>query len=135
MGNRAVRLYGQRLSAGVRALAAVGRGLGIPSSHALCVNHILIRRSRMCMPARGTSSQAALTAVGNAANEMCALQKARPPALQRLEHDFHASDVTGAETFQDAADELERRERAAAASTREVSLLTADANDHGRDSV
>jgi hypothetical protein len=43
---------------------------------------------------------------------------------QRLEYEFHAADVTGAETFKDAVEEMERRERAA--STREVSLLTAD---------
>jgi hypothetical protein len=42
--------------------------------------------------------------------------------LQRLEYEFHAGNVTGAETFHDAVDEMERRERAA--STREVSLLT-----------
>ena len=31
MGDRAVRLYGQRLSAGVRALTAVRHGFSVPS--------------------------------------------------------------------------------------------------------
>lgn len=44
--------------------------------------------------------------------------------VQRLEYEFHATNVTGAETYADAVSEMQRRNRSA--SGRDVSLLTGE---------
>jgi hypothetical protein len=63
--------------------------------------------------------------------ESARLSKLVRRCLQRLEDEVHASDVTGAETFQDAVGELERRERTASVSAQEVSPPKADAGHAG----